>query len=153
MAKGKYERWITKEGLALIEGWAHDGLTDEQIANNIGINRDTLYTWKKKYPDISDALKKGKEVVDYQVENVLLRKALGMEYQEELMEPDGSIQTVTRKMPPDTTAIIFWLKNRRPDRWRDKQEIEHSGTMNNNVNLSGLSLEELRAIAKDETDD
>ena len=61
---GKYEYWITKDGLTLLEGWARDGLTDEQIAKNIGINPATLYDWKKKYSDISKSLKKGKEVVD-----------------------------------------------------------------------------------------
>ena len=69
MASGKYQEWLTEEGLLKIEGWARDGLTNEQIASNIGINRDTLYTWIKKYPDISDTLKKGKEVIDRQVEN------------------------------------------------------------------------------------
>lgn len=60
MAKGKYREWLEPEGLLKLEGWARDGLTDEQIANNIGIKRQSLYDWKKKYPDISDALKKGK---------------------------------------------------------------------------------------------
>lgn len=77
MAKGKYLEWLSLEGLIKLEGWARDGLTDEQIADNIGISRPTLYEWKKRYPDISDALKKGKEVVDRQVENALLKKALG----------------------------------------------------------------------------
>ena len=91
MAKGKYEEWLTEEGITLLEGWARDGLTDEQIAKNMGVSRSTLHDWKKKYPDISDTLKKGKEVVDYQVENALLESALS-----------GNV-----------TAIIFWLKNRR----------------------------------------
>ena len=78
--KGKYRDWITEEGLLLIEGWARDGLTDEQIAHNIGIRRETLCVWKNKYPNISNALKKGKEVVDRQVENALLKRALGYEY-------------------------------------------------------------------------
>ena len=98
MAKGKYQRWVEPDGLLLLEGWARDGLTDEQIAKNIGITATTLYEWKNRFPEISDTLKKGKEVVDYQVENALLNKALG----------------------GDTTAQIFWLKNRRPDKWRDK---------------------------------
>lgn len=100
MARGKFEYWMTQDGLTLLKGWARDGLTDDQISEKIGINRTTLYDWKKKFSDISNALKKGKEVVDYQVENALLNKAL-----------DG-----------DTTAQIFWLKNRRPDKWRDKPE-------------------------------
>ena len=68
----KYEYWLTPEGLLLLEGWARDGLTDEQISNNIGISRSTLAEWKKKYEDISDTLKKGKEVVDIQVELSLI---------------------------------------------------------------------------------
>ena len=63
MAKGKYEYWLTPEGLLKLEGWARDGLTDEQIAQNIRISRETLYAWKKKYPDISDALKRGKRSI------------------------------------------------------------------------------------------
>ncbi len=103
-AKGKYHRWLEPEGLTLLTGWARDGLIDEQIAHNMGINKATLYDWKKKYPDISDALKEGKEVVDIQVENALLKNAL-----------NGNI-----------TAQIFWLKNRRPDKWREKREVEVS---------------------------
>lgn len=102
MAKGKYEYWLTEEGLLLLEGWARDGLTDEQIASNIGIGYSTLQTWKGKYQDIQDSLKKGKEVVDYAVENALLKNALR----------------------GDTTAQIYWLKNRRPDKWRDKPGYE-----------------------------
>jgi len=82
MAKGKYHDWLTPEGLLKIEGWARDGLTDEQIAKNMGIARDTLIQWKKKFTDISDTLKRGKEVVDREVENALLKRALGYEYDE-----------------------------------------------------------------------
>lgn len=106
MAKGKYEKWLKKENLLLLEGWARDGLTDEQIAKNIGITVSTFYEWKKKYSEISESLKKGKEVVDYEVENALLSSAL-----------EGN-----------TTAQIFWLKNRRPDKWRDKQKEETDKT-------------------------
>lgn len=106
MAKGKYEKWLKGENLLLLEGWARDGLTDEQIAKNIGITVSTFYEWKKKYSEISESLKKGKEVVDYEVENALLSSAL-----------EGN-----------TTAQIFWLKNRRPDKWRDKQKEETDKT-------------------------
>ena len=101
MAKGKYQKWLEPEGLLLIEGWARDGLTDEQISENMEISASTLYEWKKKYSEISEVLKKGKEFIDYQVENALLKKALG----------------------GDTTAQIFWLKNMRPNKWREKQNI------------------------------
>ena len=82
MAKGKYEYWLTEEGLLLLEGWARDGLTDEQIAHNIGISTSTLNNWKNKYVEILESLKRGKEVVDRQVENALLKRALGYEYEE-----------------------------------------------------------------------
>lgn len=133
MAKGKYEYWLTPEGLLKIEGWARDGLTDEQIAKNIGISRSTLNVWKDRYSDISDALKKGKDIIDRQVENALLKRALGYEYEEvkEKFE-DGVIteRTVTKKeVVPDTTAQIFWLKNRKPDKWRDKPAYEDTSEL------------------------
>ena len=127
MAKGKYREWLEPDGLLLLEGWARDGLTDEQLAEKIGVSTSTLYDWKAKHPEISEALKKGKEVVDIQVENALLKRALGYDYQEqriEKSEKDGTkiIQTL-KHVPADTTGQIFWLKNRRPDRWRDKPEV------------------------------
>ena len=86
MAKGKYEHWLTEEGLLQLEAWARNGLTDKQIAYNIGIRRETLYAWKKDFPNISNALKRGKEVVDIQVENALLKRALGYSYVESTRE-------------------------------------------------------------------
>lgn len=102
MAKGKYQEWLEPEGLLRIEGWARDGLTDEQIAINMGISVSTLNDWKKKYSEISESLKKSKDVVDRQVENALFKNAI-----------DGNV-----------TAQIFWLKNRKPNDWRDKPERE-----------------------------
>lgn len=134
MAKGKYEYWLSPDGLLKLEAWARDGLIDEQIAENIGINPATLYDWKKKYPEISETLKRGKEVVDIEVENALLKRALGYEYTETKTEeymvegvPVKRITKTVKEVVPDTTAQIFWLKNRRPEQWRDKQDIEHSG--------------------------
>lgn len=128
MAKGKYESWLTSEGLLKLEGWARDGLTDEQIAQNIGISRSTLSEWKKLYSEISEALKRGKEVVDRQVENALLKRALGYEYDEVKEKYECGVLTectVTKKeVVADTTAQIFWLKNRKPVQWRDKQEVQ-----------------------------
>lgn len=135
MAKGKYQKWITKDGRALLEAWARDGLTDEQIAHNIGVRRSTLAAWKTKYSDISDALKKGKEVVDVEVENALLKRAKGFEYKEQTYERvwndklqkyvKVNTKTISKEVVPDTTAQIFWLKNRKPEQWRDKQPDEH----------------------------
>lgn len=135
--KGKYHEWITEEGLTKLEGWARDGLTDEQIAHNIGINVATIYEWKKRFPEINNALKKGKEVVDIQVENALLKRALGYEYEETkvIVETDGKkrVERVKKHVLPDVTAQIFWLKNRRPDKWRDKHEIDYSDRIQQNI--------------------
>ena len=137
--KGKYHDWITDDGLKKLEAWARDGLTDEQVAKNIGINRTTLYDWKNRFPDIDNALKRGKEVVDIEVENKLLQKAMGLEYEETdtwVEEVYGvqkkRIKKIKKMALPDTTAQIFWLKNRKPAEWRDKQHIEQN---NRNIEI------------------
>lgn len=263
MAQAKYKEWLTKEGLIKIEGWARDGLTDEQIAYNMDISRSTLNDWKKKYSDISDTLKRGKEVVDRQVENALLKRALGYEFvevtkermssesqkerhkgQSELTEKQwdtcitffdskccycgksgkltkdhlqplkegGALEIanvvpacsscnsskkanqwlswfqkqkfytkekaelihkwinfslsikqlfeeddkeaemvvskeVTKHVAGDTTAQIFWLKNRKPKEWRDKRETELSGNVGVSNPYADLTTEELRRLA------
>lgn len=133
MAKGKYEYWLTPEGLLKIEGWARDGLVDKQIAANIGVSERTFTDWKSKYSAISSVLKRGKEVVDRQVENALLRRALGYEYEEVKEKFEGNAmteRTVTKKeVIPDVTAQIFWLKNRKPDKWRDKPDYEDTSAI------------------------
>lgn len=130
MAKGKYEYWLTSEGLLRLEAWARDGLTDEQIAKNIGISIATLYNWKRDYLEILEALKRGKEVVDIQVENALLKRALGYSYKEvktEISDEGKKVITTVKEVIPDVTAQIFWLKNRKPEEWKDKQRIEMTG--------------------------
>ena len=138
-ARGKFEDWLTEDGLIKITGWARNGLTDEQIAKNIGCSYSTLREWKNRFPAFSAALKKGKEVVDLEVEAALYRRALGYSYVEETKElrfnrETGqkelvTVKSVVKNVPPDTTAQIFWLKNRRPDRWRDKQEVKLDGEL------------------------
>lgn len=260
MAKGKYQEWLTDEGLIQIEGWARDGLTDKQIAYNIGITEQTLNNWKNSYPSFFESLKKGKEVVDRQVENALLKRALGYEYTEDTYEliadtgqkkrhddaqdlteeqwevslayfdhhcaycgksgemtkdhldplknggklmfsnvvpacrgcnsskkdhqwmawyqkqkyydkekarkimeyvsfsmllpqaeeGDGKLvvtKRVTKQVAPDTGAIAFWLKNRKPDVWRDKKETELSGSVGVSNPYANLTEDELRKLA------
>lgn len=128
----KYEQWLEPDGLLMIEGWAREGYTDEQLAEAMGIHPATLYVWLKKYSEIADALKRGKAPVDRMVENALLKRALGYEYTEVTKErildrKTGQYKlTVTKetvkKVPPDVVAQIFWLKNRRPDLWREKRQ-------------------------------
>lgn len=148
MAKGKYEYWLTPEGLLKLEGWARDGLIDEQIAENAGINPATLYVWKKKYPEISETLKRGKEVVDRQVENALLKRALGYEYEEVKEKFEGNVmteRTVTKKeVIPDVTAQIFWLKNRKRETWADRQNIEISQPIDDSIKEMEAYFEQLK---------
>ena len=124
----KINDWLEQDKLTLLEGWSRDGLTNEQIANNIGINVKTLYDWKNKESNISNALKKGKEVVDIEVENAMLKRALGytITINEQKVDKNGYVYDLKRDVhiPGDVTAQIFWLKNRRKQQWRDKVEVE-----------------------------
>lgn len=94
----------------------------------MGISASTLYNWKNDHLEISEALKKGKEVVDRLVENALLKRALGYEYEEISEKYELGILTerkvIKKQVVPDTTAQIFWLKNRKPQDWRDKRHVE-----------------------------
>mgnify|MGYP000183581097 CR=1 FL=1 len=163
MAKGKYKKWLEPDNLTKLEGWARDGLKDTQIADNMGINVSTLYTWKNRYSEINEALKKGKEVVDYEIENSLIstmkkhtltttqykmvkkdklvlqaeRKKFANMYK--LEHPEATkmqiliavaehipvyeqipyVKTVT-EVDPNISSMIFWLKNRRPEKYRDQ---------------------------------
>jgi DNA invertase Pin-like site-specific DNA recombinase len=120
----RIDEWLEPDKLILLEGWARDGLTYEQIAHNMGIGLTTLKEWRQKEPTISSTLKKGREVVDYEVENALLKSAL-----------EGN-----------TTAQIFWLKNRRKQQWRER--VEYS---NDSGEISKLD-EILKEIKKDATE-
>lgn len=92
----------------------------------MNIAPSTLYEWKKKFPEISESLKKGKEIVDYEVENALLKRALGFKIKRTVQKvtKDGDVVDTEEEVyyAPDVTAQIFWLKNRRPDIWREKQD-------------------------------
>lgn len=132
MAKPKYEEWLTDDGLLRISGWARDGLTYQQIADNMHINVTTLRDWRKAYPSIDSALKESADIADRHVENALYKRALGYTYDEVTQELRYNKETgeerfvetrrVTKQVLPDVTAQIFWLKNRKPKDWRDKRE-------------------------------
>ena len=139
MAKSKVGKWLIPDGLTLLSGWAREGLTDEQIATNMGIAPSTLYDWKNKHLEISEALKKEKEIVDYEVENALYKKCLG--YNAKVLK-NIKVKTikyseVTGKKISESEEIkevydeihvpadIIWLKNRKPDKWRDKPQDQN----------------------------
>lgn len=145
----KINDWLEKDKLILLEGWARDGLTDEQIAKNIGIATSTFYEWKKKEIEFSEALKKGKEVIDFEVENALLKRALGYEYEEETYENGILTKKVKKQVPPDTTAQIFWLKNRKPNNWKDRVETDEDKEA---VANASQVIAKIRKVAQEYTD-
>ena len=117
MGKSKFEE--IKEKFPLIEGWAKDGLTDEHISKNLGISKVTFYKYKASCSELNELLKRSKEVVDYEVENALYKSA----------------------MSGNVSAMIFWLKNRRPDKWRDKREHSEIDLMKKELQLRERKLE------------
>ena len=156
----RLKEWESEEKLVLIEGWKRDGLTDQQIAKNMGCAYSTLRKWRDESMAISAALKKGKEVSDYIVENALFKKACGhketvkkpIKMKRELYDPETGKKFATEEyieyvdeevyVPPDTVADIFWLKNRKPDEWKDKVEtIEDKENDNSGVIMIAPILE------------
>ena len=140
MAKGKYHKWLEKDNLIRMQGWARDGLTDEQIATNMKIHPATLYEWKNKFNEINEALKESKDIADYNVINALYKRCLGYDFEEvqTIVEDDNGkkkkrISKTIKHIAPDTTAIAIWLNNRKPEEWKrnrgkeelDKDRFEH----------------------------
>lgn len=113
MAKSKYETHVAPR-LEEIKDWCRNGATDKEISERLGISKDSFYEYKKQFSDFSDSLKKNKEICDAEVESALHKAALG-----------GNI-----------TAIIFWLKNRRPDKWREKPTDNQSSDKENGVGVT-----------------
>ena len=106
------------------------GATDKQLADFFQVSEQTLNTWKQKYPKFLESLKEGKEKADAMVANRLYMRALGYSHPEVHVsnyQGDITLTPLTKHYPPDSTAAIFWLKNRRPDQWRDRHDVEHSG--------------------------
>lgn len=133
-----WHEWVSEEKLALLEGWSRDGLSYMEVAKNMGVNVGTLQKWRKASDQIEAALRKGREVSDYLVENALFRRAVGFMTTEKKtvtrLDPNGgeSIVEVTeteKHVLPDTLAQIFYLKNRRPQEWRDRREVGLEGTV------------------------
>ena len=127
MAANRWDQWLTEDGLLKIRGWARDGLIDKQIAHNMGVAWSTLKIWKNRFPELAEAISKSKEVVDREVENALFKRAMGywVTETETTTFSDGTTKTTEkhRHIVPDTTAQIFWLKNRKPDEWREKSDL------------------------------
>jgi len=121
----KYNRVDLKQA----EKLAEKGFIDQDFADFYGVNIDTIYEWKKVHKEFSDTLKSGKEISDTKVVRSLYERATGYSHPDvHISNYQGEITVtpITKHYAPDTTAAIFWLKNRRPDEWRDKRDIELS---------------------------
>lgn len=103
------------------------GHTDEELAQFFEVHVSTIHQWKLDYPDFSDSIKNGKEFADVEIVQSLYNRARGMTLKKQVVKGEGAIVEVEDEIPPDTTAMIFWLKNRQPKKWRDKQVQEHEG--------------------------
>ena len=127
--RGKYETHV-KPKLDLIAQWARDGAIERDIAKKLGVSESTFSGYKTEHPELMETLTVNKEVADARVESALYKRAIGYEYTETSKEvgPDGTkTKTTTKQVAPDVTAQIYWLNNRRPDRWRNKQDISIEG--------------------------
>lgn len=153
MAKSKYQDTFPM----LAQGYAREGCTDKQIYEKLGIGKETFYKYLRINKDFSDALKEGKKPVDTDVENMLLKRAMGYEYEEVTREVRKSgndmsveekkesgktsvqyIKKTIKHVVPDVKAQQFWLKNRKPKTWRDRQEIsgEDGNPIEHNIKVS-----------------
>ena len=156
--KKKSNEWLEADNLILLEGWARDGLTDEQIAHNIGITTTTLYDWKKKYPQFTEAIKSGKEVIDRIVENALLKSAMGYRFdevvQERIYNPETGeseiveVKRTTKDVVPNSTSLIFWLKNRQPAKWRYTKNIDAAVEVKNP--FEGIDTADIKKLIGEE---
>lgn len=195
MAHAEYKKWLEPDNLIKLRSWARDGLTNEQIAKKIGVKRQTFQRWLSTYSDMSDALKKGKEIVDAEIEDSLIsimkkhtvtttqykmvkkdafnlkaerskfaniykldhpnatKEEVGIAVAEhvDVYEKIPISKTVT-EVDPNASAIIFWLKNRRPDVYRD-QTFQKLNEANARKTLAEAQLSEAQLKAIEESDD
>lgn len=145
--ESKVDYWLEEDGLILLAAWARDGCTFEEICDKIGTNRMTLLGWRKKYPEIARALNTGKEIVDYKVENALLKAALGYTTKEIKVTIGRKIfngetvemlkETTTREVAPNVTACMAWLNNRKHDQWkRNRDKVLELDEEDNNISIT-----------------
>ena len=139
--------WLTDDGLILIEAWARDGYTLSEIAQRMGVARYTLSKWRQRYPDITKALSTGKELIDYKVENALLKAALGYTTKEIKVTLGKKVvsgevfevlkETTTREVAPNVTACMAWLNNRKHDQWkRNRDKVIDFDEEDSNINIT-----------------
>ncbi|MEN9924169.1 MAG: hypothetical protein RL268_295 [Pseudomonadota bacterium] len=131
----KYKPEYVKQAAKLCEA----GFTDNELADFFEVDKATINRWKLSHPDFCASIKAGKSPVDDRVERSLYQRAIGYEQEEvKIFMPAGATEPVyakfTAKYAPDVTACIFWLKNRRPEQWRDKPEGMNEDALSEAVN-------------------
>ena len=145
--KSDVDYWLTDDGLLLLECWPRDGMKLKDIAFNMGISSSKLSQWRNQYEEIYEALKSGKEVVDYRVENALLKAALGFETKEITVtigkqQKGGdwfaiTKETKTKEYAPNVTACLAWLNNRKPDIWkRNRDNVVEVDDEDNDITIT-----------------
>ena len=168
MAKGKYQEWLTDEGKVRLQGWARDGLSDEQLADKMGVCPSTFYAWKNRYPEISEALREGKEVADRKVENALYNSCFdrtikvmkAFKVKEVYYDGNGKrcekehieLAEETYPIPANEKAQEFWLANRKPEQWSKKEKLEVSGSVDF-ADVISQARERAKNAAQDNSDD
>ena len=120
------------------------GATDADLARFFEVEEKTVNNWKEEYPEFLQSIKRGKEQADAEIAQKLYHRAKGYEHEEDKIfqyEGEPVIVPTTKHYPPDPTSMIFWLKNRQPQKWRDRQEVEHSGSISIEQALKELEEE------------
>ena len=148
---GRPTKYKDEETLKVVKALAECGKTDEEIAEILSVTFQTINNWKLQHPDFFESLKKAKDTPDDKVERSLFERACGYTRSIERLSKTGEVVDTLEEMPPDVTACIFWLKNRRPEKWRDKQDHEHSSKDGNPVFLLSkpLTAEEFEKMYAD----
>jgi hypothetical protein len=150
--KDRYETHV-KPRLQEIAWWLRDGAIEEEVCKRLGVSVAAFSEYKHKFPELVETIKVSKQQADYEVEDALYKRARGIEYEEvtyeniynpitgdPILDAEGEIkQTITKRVrkfiPPDTGAAMAWLKNRQPDKWKDKQNIELEGNLEYKINI------------------
>lgn len=137
----KVDEWLKEEKLELLSCWARD-FTLSDIAKKVGVSNKTLIAWRKKYPEIEQAIKDGKEIVDYRVESALLKVAVGYtttDIKTVISPPDKDgnrairVEKTEKEIPPNPTAIMCWLNNRKPEQWKRNRDMMRTEDKDNNI--------------------
>lgn len=151
-----YKEWLSEDKLTQIKSWKGEGISHEELAQRIGINRTTLYAWIHRCPEIAQAIEDGQQRTVQYIENALMKKINGYTLRDtkryKTTDKDGNtverIEVTEKEVGPDTTAIIYALKVKDPERWNEKIRMEHTGRVDSNVNhYANLTEDELKKLA------